>query len=578
MFERIISINNNYAIVKISNNFNNDILNYNVVFEESNKRILGEINQIINFEAKISFLGEFIDNKYFNGLIRKPSLNSMIRIINQQELSELVNFINNKTISFGVCPLYNNFPVKFEINEIFGNNTLIIGNGRVGKSNCAIKIIQNLFSMKDKVPFNSNIFVFSDSLDYNASFNNINKINSSFNYKMYSLDDNNTFKIPLWLMDVYDFSHLLDADNYFQVTIIEKMLNYVYVFSKNDANSNKYKNHLLASALMRVLYSNQINTKIREQIFEILNCCNTKEINLNKDVPGIGYNKKFIKCFELDNNGEFIEREIVTKYIQSFINKDIKVDNEINYFTLEQLEDSLKFVLISEGIIFNDSMYYDAVKIKENLNRLIHSRYKEIFSLPKFVTIEQYVNSLILFNENTRAQIVNFVIEKIDSKLANSLLKIICKIIYNYNITSNFSLPIYMLFDFNDNYMKCCKDNDLFGYNIYDKLFRDGSRYGININLVTNDVNSIDRKILDSFKNYIFFQLKNENDLDYLKKWIPNMNDIMLEKIKSLQVGTCLCFGNIMKVPMIIKVELCKIDKSNDFKSIYDKWIVDFKK
>ena len=85
MFERIISINNNYAIVKISNNFNNDILNYNVIFDDSSKRILGEINEVINFEAKISFLGEFIDNRFFSGVIRKPSTNCMIRIINQQE-------------------------------------------------------------------------------------------------------------------------------------------------------------------------------------------------------------------------------------------------------------------------------------------------------------------------------------------------------------------------------------------------------------------------------------------------------------------------------------------------------------
>ena len=58
MFEKIISITKNYAIVKISNNIGDDILNYNVVLEDKDKKILGEIDEVINDEVKISFLGE----------------------------------------------------------------------------------------------------------------------------------------------------------------------------------------------------------------------------------------------------------------------------------------------------------------------------------------------------------------------------------------------------------------------------------------------------------------------------------------------------------------------------------------
>ena len=53
MFERIISITKNFAIVRISNNIYDDILNYNVIFEDANKKILGEIKEVINNEIKI---------------------------------------------------------------------------------------------------------------------------------------------------------------------------------------------------------------------------------------------------------------------------------------------------------------------------------------------------------------------------------------------------------------------------------------------------------------------------------------------------------------------------------------------
>ena len=66
MFERILSIDNNSAKVKISNNFNVDILNYHVVFEDSEKKILGIVNEINNNDTTISFLGTYFMPYLFN--------------------------------------------------------------------------------------------------------------------------------------------------------------------------------------------------------------------------------------------------------------------------------------------------------------------------------------------------------------------------------------------------------------------------------------------------------------------------------------------------------------------------------
>ena len=105
MFEKIISITKNYAIVKISNNIGDDILNYNVVLEDKDKKILGEIDEVINDEVKISFLGEFINNRFYSGIIRRPTLNAIIRIINKDELGELVGDNDNRTMIIGVSLL-----------------------------------------------------------------------------------------------------------------------------------------------------------------------------------------------------------------------------------------------------------------------------------------------------------------------------------------------------------------------------------------------------------------------------------------------------------------------------------------
>ena len=87
MFYDLLYATKLIAPIIIDNVINDDLLNLNVIFEENNKKILGEIEEIINSEAKITFLGEFINDKFFDGIIRKPSINTKIRIINGNELA-----------------------------------------------------------------------------------------------------------------------------------------------------------------------------------------------------------------------------------------------------------------------------------------------------------------------------------------------------------------------------------------------------------------------------------------------------------------------------------------------------------
>ena len=104
MFKEITSISKNYALVKIEGNINEDILNLNAVFEEENKKILGEIEEIIDNNVKITFLGEFVNGRFYSGIIRKPSLTSKIRLINQEELNELVGANDKYSMPLGLSP------------------------------------------------------------------------------------------------------------------------------------------------------------------------------------------------------------------------------------------------------------------------------------------------------------------------------------------------------------------------------------------------------------------------------------------------------------------------------------------
>ena len=270
MFKEITAISKNYAIVKLDNMVSDDLLNLNVIFEEPNKKILGEIEEINNNEAKINFLGEFQGDKFFDGIIRKPSTTAKIRIINANELAELTGYNDPAAMMLGLSPLYNNSPIKINVDAMWSNHSAIFGNTGSGKTYGVARLVQNLFTMPNYIPFNSVIFIFNNTDEYDNAFNSISKYNFNYNYKMYSTSmdkSENVLKLPLWLMSVDDYANILDVTEYSQLMIIEKMLAYVSLFAKNDEEANKYKNHLIAKAIVSVLYSNQVSARIRDQIF-----------------------------------------------------------------------------------------------------------------------------------------------------------------------------------------------------------------------------------------------------------------------------------------------------------------------
>ena len=261
-------------MVKIDNQItNDDLLNYHVVFEDIDKKILGEVQELEGNVVKITFLGEFINNKFISGIIKKPSIKSIVRNIKNEELNLLVEEPSDNNIVLGLSPLYNDYKINIDINSMFSNHSAIFGNTGSGKTYGVAKIIQNLFSKNNIIPFNANLFIFNSSDEYHNSFREINKLNHNFHYKILTTNTNQNqiplIKIPLWHLDVDDFANILDVTDYSQLNILEKMLSLVSVFARNDEYSLKYKNHLIASAIISILYTNQVAAKIRDQIFSI---------------------------------------------------------------------------------------------------------------------------------------------------------------------------------------------------------------------------------------------------------------------------------------------------------------------
>ena len=565
MLGKIVYISNNMAHVQIPPNVkvSTNLMNMHVIFEDEKKKVLGEIDDIGQDLIKIRFLGEIVNNQFVGGVIRKPTIESNIRMINSEELKIIIGTNDKNSFMLGTSALYDNYPIMVNINELFSNHMAIFGNSGSGKSCGVARLLQNVFKNPNFKPYKANIFIFDAYGEYHNAFSNFNSIDANYQFKYYTTNKHDTMGqpllIPLWLLDNDDFAILLNASEHAQLPIIERTLKLVRIFAANDEMALKYKNHLIAKAIMNILYTNQSASSKRNDVFAIFNSCSTPQFNPEAVLQGVGYTRKFRECFLINDQDNFSESVLLSEYVTSFIDESLDQyeETQINYFTLEDLEKALNFTLISEGLLRNEKAYNSAITLKVRLHSIIISEYARYFNVPQFMTVDQYIASLIS-NNSRKAQIINFNLEDVEDWFAKFVTKTYVKLLFNYTkgMSNRATIPFHIFIEEAHRYVQ--KDNDTFllGYNIFDRVAKEGRKYGLILDLISQRPVELSDTVISQMSNFLIFKITHPLDVEYIQKMLPNISLDIVEKQKSLQPGTCMAFGRAFKIPMIVRMQM----------------------
>ena len=565
MFDRISYISDDSCTVNMKENaeITMNLMNLHLVFEDSEKKILGEVDDMDGASLKARFLGEIVGNKLIGGTIRKPSLDAKIRVIDQSEIPLITGADVAGFMKLGVSPFYNDFPVYLDVNNFFSNHFAIFGNTGSGKSCGTTRLFQNMFHDQRLNPYKANIFIFDSSGEYYSAFSNLNSINNNYNYRYISTNEveglGEKLRLPVYLLNKDDLALLLQCTSHSQLPIIERMLKLALVFSQNDVDSNAYKNHLIAKAIMSILYTNETAPNKRNEIFSILASCSTPEFNLEAPVQGIGYVRKFRECFLIDNSGNFTESVLMNQYLDSFIKEEYD-DFEPHtgvYYNLDTLEKALNFTLISEGWLRNEQTYGDSVTIRVRLHALIVGENAKYFDVPDYVSLEKYLSSLVV-SDGKKYQIVNINLNDIDDDFAKVLTKIYSRLIFDFckGLKDRASIPFHIILEEAHRYIQSDHDRFLFGYNIFERIAKEGRKYGVILGIITQRPVELSDNVISQCTNFLIFKINHPMDIDYIRKTIPHITDDIIEKQKALQAGTCLGFGLGFRIPLIVRMEM----------------------
>ena len=74
--------------------------------------------------------------------------------------------------------------------------------------------------------------------------------------------------------------------------------------------------------------------------------------------------------------------------------------------------------------------------------------------------------------------------------------------------------------------------------------------------------------------NFIIHRIQSPEDLHYISRMVPYINQETINRLTYLQTGTALVFGTSINLPMLIKIEQANPKTDSDNAKISEKWYI----
>ena len=212
--------------------------------------------------------------------------------------------------------------------------------------------------------------------------------------------------------------------------------------------------------------------------------------------------------------------------------------------------------------------------VKVRLESIINGEYAKYFEYNEYITKEEYVKRLFTDENLNPIQLLNFNLNYVDERFAKTFTKIYSKLLLDYAISldkqKNFSVQIIL--EEAHRYVQNDTDVSTLGYNIFDRITKEGRKYGVVLGLITQRPSELSNTALSQCSNYIVLRMFHPDDLTIVKSLAHSISESDVEKLKSLGPGIGLCFGNAFNLPVFARIDPPNPYPNSSNAHIKDSW------
>ena len=474
-------------------------------------------------------------------------------------------------LPIGKSVIFSDYDVKINIDKFFGFHFAVFGNTGAGKSNTVARILQNIFA-KDNYSAKGAKFVIIDSNgEYNKAFSRLNEINPQISHSLMIADDNNDkkFEIPVWALSADDWAILLHASEKTQIPVLKRAIDIAKIFYSNGENNNELKNHILASTLLGIINSSDTSPSKADKLKAIISHFGTNEIGMDTDIQGMTLRKGIEISY-----GSMSNEEKVIKYLTAYLKADIIQETVMGMmvpYSLDEFCQAVEFATLYEGSISSQRIQEYTATLLTRLQTIQEGIQGKILSKTQYISVDEYVDNMLGQN-----QIVDVDISSLDDASAEVVTKVLAKLLLDYlkRRANKADMPINFLIEEAHRFVRNEMSYGAVGYNIFERIAKEGRKYGMLLGISSQRPSELSKTVVSQCSNFIIHRVQNPDDLQYISKMVPYINQNMIDRLTYLQTGHALVFGSAINLPTLTKFAQAEPRTDSDNAQISEKWYI----
>ncbi len=537
-------------------------------------------------QVYLNLIGEIVEDKFQFGVSKMPLIFSTVYIVSQKELITMlevgkeeikISEESNKTrailLTIGKSVIFPDYDVKINIDKFFGFHFAVFGNTGAGKSNTVARILQNVF-VKDHYSAKGAKFVIIDSNgEYNKAFSKLNEINQDIKHSLMIADEDSDskFEIPVWALSADDWATLLHASEKTQMPVLKRAIDIARVFYSSDETNQELRNHILASTLLGIIQSSDSSPSKSDKLKAIVTKFGTNEINMDSVLS----NSKTLRQSMNINYGSMPDEEAVISFLSNHLNQELITENitrSMVPYSLEDFSQAVEFATLYEGSISSQRIQEYTATLMTRLNTIQEGIQGRILSRTTYNTIDDYIDMLL--GEN---QIVDLDISTLDDASAEVVTKVLAKLLLDYLKRREIKAdsPINFIIEEAHRFIKNEANYGAVGYNIFERIAKEGRKFGMLLGISSQRPSELSKTVVSQCSNFIVHRVQNPDDLQYISRMVPYINQNMIERLTYLQTGNALVFGSAINLPTLTKFAQANPTTDSDNAKISEKWYIE---
>jgi len=517
------------------------------------------------------------------------------------------------TIEIGTSAVFKDYPVKAQLDALFGGHVAVLGNTGSGKSCTVASIVQAVFERAEEFwAIGASIVLFDVNGEYRQAFEGMPwQIKASY-FKATSSDAEadgldegllgadlvDRFRLPHWFMTVDEWALLLRASEKTQLPALRTALGLTTLFQETpedgcvDDPSRKdelveIQNHVLAKIIYSILHGDASSPSKVDRILAVLGTFTTDEINKRTVSPGLtidfgqfkdGPRRETSARYDalLDLLQEHHEDEPI---LPSYDNKP---------FSFERLQAALNLALFYEEANGNK-------QIREYCSQLI-TRLKSVSDNPDFeflrapvVDLQDHAKEPTFFVDRLLGivrdgtsyrkdrQICVIDLNDASDEIVELASAVVARLIFDRmrRADPRNKMPVHLVLEEAHRYISERPSRFAIDAGItFQRIAKEGRKYGAFLMVASQRPSELSKTVLSQCNNFIIHRIQNPDDLSQIRQMTPFISETVLKRLPSLPKQHALIFGSAVKIPTTFRVRDADPLPNSDDTQIRDLWYV----